>query len=132
MKRTTINHFLGKNTCETIDDVQRTLDQSVDGVNEFFIRQEHTMYPHLIVLINGLYAYVTCVPTEEAAGTQAFSDESETDLDPDGISIFYTNTPSEEIEIYNDYVISKDLAVQVVKEFVETGRLSSCVEWEEL
>ncbi|MCI8554583.1 MAG: hypothetical protein HFJ80_06530 [Clostridiales bacterium] len=55
-----------------------------------------------------------------------------TALPPDGISIFYTNTPTEEMEIYNDYVIPKALARTVVKDFVETGEMSACVDWEEL
>ena len=132
MQKMMIHHFLGKNICATMEDVEETLAQSINGVNEFFIVKEHTMFPYLTVLVNGAYAYVTCVPTEEAAGSSAFSDDVETDLDPDGISIFYTNTPSEEIEIYNDYVIPKSLAVQIVKDFVESGRMSDCVQWDEL
>lgn len=132
MNKIKICHFLGKSICTTMDEVLTTLDQSVDGVNEFYIAQDHTLYPYLTVLINGSYAYVTCVPDEEAAGSQAFCDNVEMDLDPDGISIFYINTPTEEIEIYNDYVIPKSLAVQIVKEFVETGKMSNCIEWEEL
>lgn len=132
MKKMVIHHFLGESVCTTMDDVLKTLEQSVDGVNEFFIVQEHTLHPYLAVLTNRSYAYVICVPTGEAAGLQAFSDDVEMDLDPDGISVFYTNTPSEEIEIYNDYVIPKALAVQIVKEFVETGTMSKCVEWDEM
>ena len=132
MKKAEIHHFLGSNVCATMDDVLKTLEQSVDGVNEFFIVEEHTVYPYLSILINGAYAYVICVPNEEAAGLQAFSDDDEMDIDPDGISVFYTNTPSEEIEIYNDYVIPKSLAVQIVKEFVETGQRANCVVWDGL
>ena len=101
-------------------------------MNEFLIAQNHNIYPYLTVLINGLYANVTLVPSEESAGFEAFSDDTKMDLDPDGISIFYTNTPSEEIEISNDYVIPKNLAIQIAKEFVDNGNLSDCVEWDEL
>lgn len=132
MKRIKIHHFGGKGICTTWDEVAQALEQTVDGVNEYYIAEDHTMYPYLAVLTNGLYAYVICVPDGEAAGLQAFSEDAEMYLDPDGISVFYTNTPSEEIEIYNDYVIPKTLAVQVVKEFVETGMMSDCVEWEGL
>ena len=41
-------------------------------------------------------------------------------------------TPTEEIQIYNDYVIPKTLAQTIVKDFVETGKMSDCVEWEEI
>jgi len=132
MKRTIICHFGEKSICETIEDVRNTLKQSIDGVNEFNIAQENTTFPYLAVLINGIYAHVVCVPSEESAGLLAFSDDVEMDLDPDGISVFYTNTPSEEIEIYNDYVIPKDLAFRIAEEFAETGRMSDCVEWDEL
>lgn len=132
MKTMKIHHFLGKSICTSMDDVLKTLEQSVNGVNEFFVAEDHTMYPYLTVLTNGSYAYVICVPNEEDAGLQALSEDIELDLDPDGISVFYTNTPSEEIEIYNDYVIPKTLAIQIVKEFVENGTMSSLVKWEEL
>lgn len=132
MKEVVIHHFLGENVCATINDVENVLNQSVNGVNEFLIAQNHNVYPYLTVLINDLYANVTLVPSEESAGFEAFSDDTEMDLDPDGISIFYTNTPSEEIEISNDYVIPKNLAIQIVKEFVDTGNMSDCVEWDEL
>lgn len=132
MKSIKIHHFGGKQICATWDEAARVLEQTVDGVNEFFIAEDHTMFPYLTVLTNGPYAYVICVPNDQDAGLQAYSEDAETGLDPDAISVFYTNTPSEEIEIYNDYVIPKSLAIQIVKEFMETGTMSSCVEWEEL
>ena len=132
MAKMKIHHFLGDALCETPEDVEKELARSVDGVNEFFIVKEHTMFPYLTVLVNGAYAYVYCVPTEEAGGWLAFSEDAETGLDPDGISVFYVNTPTEEIEICNDYVIPKELAVQVVKDFAETGTMSDRVQWDEL
>lgn len=132
MQKMKLHHFLGNSVCETVEELEEALAQSVDGVNEYFIVKEHTMFPYLTVLINGPYAHVYCVPTEEAAGSLAFSEDTETGLDPDAISIFYTNTPTEEIEIYNDYVIPKELAVQVVKDFAENGAMSDRVQWDEL
>ena len=132
MKRIKMHHFGGKNICATWDEVAQTLEQTVDGVNEFYIAAEHTMFPYLAVLEKDDYAYVHCVPNETGGGLIAFSADTPTDLPPDGISIFYTNTPTEEIEIYNDYVIPKTLAWNFVKDFVETGKMSSCVEWNEL
>lgn len=122
MKEVNIQHFLG----DTV------LNQSIDGVNEFLIAQERNSYPYFILLVNGLYANVSFIPSEESAGFQAFSDDTEMDLDPEESTIFYTNTPTEEIEIYNDYVIPKSLAMQIAIEFVKTGDLPDCVEWDEL
>lgn len=127
MKKIKICHFGGKKLCTTWDDVAQTLEQTVDGVNKFFIVEEHTMFPYLVVLV-----HMYCAPNEVDGGLLAFSDDVPTDLPPDGISIFYVNTPTEEIQIYNDYVIPKALAQTVVKDFVETGKMSDCVEWDEL
>ena len=132
MKKIKMHHFGGKNICTTWDEVAQTLEQTVDGVNEFYIAAEHTMFPDLAVLVKGDYAYVHCVPNEADGGLIAFSDDTLTDLPQDGISVFYTNTPTEEIQIYNDYVIPKTLAQTIVKDFVETGKMSDCVEWEDI
>lgn len=77
MKEVVIHHFLGENVCATINDVENVLNQSVNGVNEFLIAQNHNIYPYLTVLINGLYANVTLVPSEESAGFEAFSDDDQ-------------------------------------------------------
>ena len=53
-------------------------------------------------------------------------------LDADGISIFYTNTDSEEIEVANYSIIEIEDAVSAVEEFFETLQLPKCIEWEEL
>ena len=97
MKKIKMHHFGGKNICTTWDEVAQTLEQTVDGVNEFYIAAEHTMFPYLAVLVKGDYAYVHCVPNEADGSLIAFSDDTLTDLPQDGISVFYTNTPTEEI-----------------------------------
>ena len=132
MKRIEVHHFGGKSICATWDEVAQALEQTVDGSNEFFFVAEHTMFPYLTVLVRGDYAYVYCVPNEVDGSLIAFSDDAPTDLPPNGISIFYVNTPTEEIQIYNDYIIPKALAWTVVKDFVETGEMSSCVQWDAL
>ena len=48
------------------------------------------------------------------------------------ITIFYMNTPTEEMHIPNRYVIQKIEAVQIVMEFISTQAFPSCGEWEEL
>ena len=90
MRKIKINHFGGKALCTTWDEVAQTLEQTVDGVNEFFVVAEHTMFPHLHILVKGDYAVVDCVPNETDAGLMAFSDDTPTDLPPDGNSNFIT------------------------------------------
>ena len=104
----------------------------MDGVNEFLIAQKDTPYPYLVMLVCGPYAYVSLIPEEDSAGQQVYNDTMDTDLDPDECTIFYTNTPTEELEIYNDYVISRPLAERIALEFAETGKVPEDVAWEEL
>lgn len=132
MKPINIQHFMGETICTEIGDVQMALKQSVNGANEFLIAQDPKEYPYLTVLVNGAYANVNFVSDEESAGFQAFSEDAGLDLDPEETTIFYVNTPSEEIEIYNDYVIPKELAMEIALEFAQTGALPSCTDWDEL
>lgn len=132
MPRIKITHSLGKVLCETAEEAERVLSQTVDGVNDFFIVREHTIYPHFTVLVKGPWAYVTCVPSETAFGLQAFADEAQTGLDPDGTSFFFSREFSEELEVSNDYVIPKKLAADIVREFAESGTISQRVRWEEV
>ena len=53
-------------------------------------------------------------------------------MDADGISIFYTNTDSEEIEVANYSIVKIVDVVSAVEEFFETLQLPKCIEWEEL
>jgi hypothetical protein len=55
-----------------------------------------------------------------------------TNLVSDEVSIFYTNTPEEEIEIRTDVVIPFCKAVKAAEEFFETKTLPECIEWLEL
>lgn len=119
MKQINIQNFLGEAVCTELEDVKKMLDWSIDGVNEFLFAQDRDSYPYLIVLVNGSFANVGFISKEGSAGLQAFSDDAEMDLDPDESTIFYTNTPTEEIEICNDHVIPKDLAIQIAIEFAK-------------
>lgn len=104
MKKIQIEHFWGEKLCEQLDGVRETLELSVKGRNEFFVVQDQTPHPYLMVLVNGPYANAAFILSEESADLQAFWEEDELVLDPKGSTIFYTNTPAEEIEVYNAYV----------------------------
>ena len=89
---------------------------------------EHTMFPYLMALVCGNYVHVYCGPNEAGGGLLAFSGDTPTNLRLGGISIFFINTPTEEIQICNDYIIPKVLVWTVVKDFVETGEMSARVQ----
>jgi hypothetical protein len=50
----------------------------------------------------------------------------------DNVTVFYTNTPEEEIEVLNDSVVPFSSAQSAVEEFCQTLMLPGCIEWFEL
>lgn len=128
-------HLEGKETCSTLEEVRAVLDKTVDGGNAFNIyREQDALFPYFSVLTRGEYAYIWYAPDESSAGIQAWGEDL--GLDPEGSVNFYipelTVTP-------NDYILSKEKALQVVLAFMELEEwlgcyeeLPDCVEWEEL
>lgn len=136
-------HFCGNDICSTAEEVKTVLNKDINGVNEFIISNSpDNQYPYLSVLVNGKSAYILYAPFDGSvsAGFQAYGeDEDDFELDPNDITIFYVNTPTEEIEISNEYVCSREKAIQVILEFMSCNELPSCyeglpscIEWEEL
>ena len=131
-------HFAGKEVCSTEAEARAAFAQAVDGVNAFNIYTDADgVYPYLSVMVNGNCAYIWYAPDEESAGFQVYGNDLE--LDAEGDMVFYINTPTEEMQVPNNYVCSKETALQVVLEFMKredwpTGyeELPNCVEWEEL
>ena len=126
----TIEHFEGKSICKTPDDISEVLNTTVNGANDFVIYRDKMSYPYLELLVKDDKAYAYFFPDEEAAGYQAYN--ANISIDDDNITIFYMNTPTEEMYVPNRYVIQIKEAVQIVMEFINTQALPSCGEWEEL
>ena len=128
-------HLEGKETCSTLEEVRAVLERKVDGGNAFNIyKEQDALFPYFSVLTWGEYAYIWYAPDESSAGIQAWGEDL--GLDPEGSVNFYipelTVTP-------NDYILSKETALQVVLAFMELEEwpacyeeMPSCVEWEEL
>ena len=128
-------HLEGKETCSTLEEVRAVLERKVDGGNAFNIyREQDALFPYFSVLTRGEYAYIWYAPDEFSAGIQAWGEDL--GLDPEGFVNFYipelTVTP-------NDYILSKETALQVVMAFMEMvewpacyEEMPGCVEWEEL
>lgn len=133
-------HFCGEDICRTADEVKAVFSKHVNGVNQFFISDiSDKLYPYLSILVNGEKAYIWYSPFAgtENPGFQAYGEDTESD--PDDITVFYVNTPTEEMEIRNEYVCTKEKALQVVLKFMYYDEwpvcyedLPNCVEWEEL
>ncbi len=143
MRSLIFEHFCGKEVCATADDVRAVFRRDVNGVNEWIISDStDSRSPYLSVLANQNAAAVFYTPADgsESAGFQAYGDDEEgLEPDPDGVTIFYTNTPAEELEISNEIVCTREKALEVVLAFMEADAwcscwedLPDCVEWEEL
>lgn len=128
-------HLEGKETCSTLEEVRAVLERKVDGGNAFNIyREQDALFPYFSVLTRGEYAYIWYAPDESSAGIQAWGEDL--GLDPEGFVNFYIP----ELTVRpNDYILSKETALQVVMAFMEMEEwpacyeeMPGCVEWEEL
>ena len=125
-----VSHFGGTIDCPTMEILEIVLNmQFGTGVNEFWISGEEDN-PCLAILVNNSYANLTYFPEDGHPGFQSVG--MDTDLDLGEITVFYTNTPEEEMEINNDAVVPFEIALNAAKEFYLTSALPTCLEWTEL
>ena len=125
-----VEHFMGQKECNNLEELREVLGERTEkGVNEFII-STNEQFPYMIMSVKGKYACLSYFRGEDGPGYSSVNDTPV--LDADGISIFYTNTDSEEIEVANYSIIEIEDAVSAVEEFFETLQLPKCIEWEEL
>ena len=125
-----VSHFYGTVDCSSIEDIESVFSiRFGNGANEFWISGDEDV-PCLAVLVNNDYSNLTFIPDDGHPGFQSIG--MNTDLQPQGVTVFYTNTPDEEIEVYNDAVIPITKALEAVKEYFTTSKMPSCIEWCEL
>lgn len=127
-----VEDFNGSETCDTIEQLISTMRKRDEkGYNEFWIcMDEEEMHPCIVVLV---YKDLACLHYFEEEEEPGWSTATEclNGLDEEGLTKFYTNGGAEEITIENGMIVSFDKAVEVVTEFVNTGRMPDCIEWEE-
>ena len=108
-------HLAGKEICSTPEEVRAVMAKMVDGGNAFNIyREQDAIFPYFSVLTQGEYAYIWYAPDESSAGIQAWGENL--GLDPEGSVDFYI---PELTVISNDYILTRETAVQVVLAFLE-------------
>lgn len=123
-------HFLGMDICNSADEIEEILHkQNVNNVNEFWISTE-TQFPCVGVLTNSSYAYVHFFDEEGSPGFRGLADE-DLGLDEDELPTFYSSN-GEIMSVEIECVVSLNKAVEVVREFFETGSMPTCIEWDEL
>ena len=125
-----VEHFMGQKECDSLEELREVLSERTEkGVNEFII-STHEQFPYMIMSVKEKYACLSYFRVEDDPGYSSVN--ANPVLDADGISIFYTNTDSEEIEVANYSIVKIEDAVSAVEEFFETLQLPKCIEWEEL
>lgn len=131
-----IEYAGGTVRCETLDRVEQVLLQPTGEWEEYILSGDSDrVYPYLSLLVRAQYAYLWYAPDDDSAGFQAYGQD--TDLDPEGVTIFRTN--SERLEMPNDYVNYKQDAVRAVLDLLAGDswpttydQMPDCLEWEEL
>lgn len=123
-----VSHFGGEVDCQTMKELDALLNiRYGTGANEYWIPREG--YPCLAIMVNHDFAFLAFYPEDGHPGFQSVGED--TTLDQKETSIFYTNTPTEEIEVWNEFVVPFSKAHEAAMEFFTALSLPVCVEWSE-
>jgi hypothetical protein len=129
-----VYHFGGNEQISCFNEFNSVLSKRYgadSNANDYWIGMDDSNYPQLTILIINDYAFATYVPNENHPGFTSIS--AGTHLDPNGITVFYNNTPTEWVEFPNHQVISLSLAIKVAEEFYNSpSSLPKSIEWFEL
>lgn len=125
-------HFLGTDICDDVEQIKDILSkQSEKGYNEFWISTEK-QFPYMAALTKDQLAYVHFFDEEDSPGLCGLAEKNETELDPDEMTIFYSNNESEQMGVENCCVIPLSKAIAVIEEFFKTNELPEIIEWDSL
>ena len=126
----TIEHFIKTEKVNNVSDIRSILNKKTEkGVNEFIISLD-SKYPYIIMSLNKDKACLSYFRYADDPGFHSINNTVKSDENV--ITIFYTNTENEEIEVENCTIITVEQAVKAVEEFFLTEQLPKCIEWEEL
>lgn len=125
-----VEHFMGQKKCSDFEEMREVLKQRTEkGVNEFIISTEEE-FPYMIMAVKEEYACLSYFQEEDDPGYSSINNEPI--FDEEGVSVFYTNTEDEPIEVANYSIITFEKALLAIEEFFETRCLPKSIEWEEL
>ena len=123
-----IRHFGGIEFAACENELTEILTQRYgNNVNEFWITEDDQNNPCLAILVNKELANITYFPDEYSPGAQSAGGGC--GLEPNGYTVFYTNTPEEEIEISNNSIVPFDLALKAAAEFYHNQKMPRCIDW---
>lgn len=122
-----IEHFGGLLEVETVAALDKVLDLRYGNrANEYLICGKDR-YPLLCVQVRGAVACLHFFPEEGHPGFLSVGEGAAA-----GLETFYTNTPTEEIEVAADAVVSFDQAREAAREFFRSHVIPRSIRWVEL
>ena len=124
--RMTVKHFGGVESVYTLDELRQILSMRFGNEsNEFWISEDTGEFPCMAILVKGNLANVSFFDDENDIGSQSVGGEPKTGT----FTVFYTNTPEEEIEIHDEFTVSAEVAVKAAEEFFTKRQMPRCIAW---
>ena len=123
-----IRHFGGIETASTHDELRSILSKRFENEsNEFWMFADNKEFPCMAILVKGNLANVSFICDENDIGYQSLGQAvgSKTGT----FTVFYTNTPEEEIEIHDEMIVSAENAVKAAEEFFREHKMPCCIKW---
>jgi hypothetical protein len=98
-------------------------------VNEFWLSHGNKE-PVLAIMVNGQLAVLHYFPKRRHAGFRSLGKID--GLDPQEMSIFFTQTAQQKLSVLNSAIVPFDTALKIAREFLHAPERPSCVDWLEL
>lgn len=127
MRTINVEHFGGSvevTDPTALDEVLRT--RFANDANEYWLCGDER-YPVLAINVRGSSAMIHFFPEDGHAGFGSIGDESAA-----GVETFYTNTATEELEIWARAVVDFEQARLAALEFMRSGSIPTVIDWYEL
>lgn len=111
-------------------ELESALQKRYGSANSFWLSHDREKYPSISLLVKGDLATVTYFPHDDHPGFTSVGNIE--GLDPDGVTVFYLDSPTQEQEVLNASVVPFSTALEVAKEFFRSKELPRAIKWFEL
>jgi len=110
--------------------LEGALQVRYSDANSFWLTRDHDKKPAISILVRGDLACLHYFPSESHPGFVSVS--SVQNPQGSGATLFFMDSPEQQQEILNKYVVPFSEALQTAREFFVRKELPSCIEWTEL
>jgi len=125
-----IDHFGGEEIAADAATLEAVLGKRYGAnANEFWLSGEEP-YPAVTILVREQLACVHFFPEDGHPGYLLKGGRSI--VEPSGFTTFFTNTPTEEIEVANENIVPFSDAQRIAREFFLTNSMPGSDDWFEL